>query len=439
MPRDLSELMESAVSSAPAEKHHAGDITRAAERVQRRRTRGVAGAVVLAVVVVAGAVGFGATRHHATSPEPVGPWKYGQHHTLSDAVASDSAPWFETYDYPAPSVLPGRGDHAPIPQYLDVDAEGRLAATRVTRTGADQTHITATYQVVDGPKGPVHQVAAPPTDGGGVWEVSYTGHDQLMWGSPYGFVITTWITDLVGDHALVIDRKMDDVPGGKTVGGHPVVATWYEDGRMWFTAVTKDNFPGSLQWVSLYSFDPAHPAVLRAEKPHNALAIDVEGGEAVWLDGSAVHAEELATGNERTVPVPMDSGCHIPSADQFAGVGVPAYLSTDGNLVSVVEQCQRSWRLVVTDLAGRVVADVDSGTDDYVVRPTLTGDLVVFGGGGYVKGAGPTRSYALDLRSGRFVVLGGPQRNGLNRVVTGAGRYVLWYDRSGGHVGKLSG
>ena len=432
MPRELTDLMESAVAAAPPEKYLAGDITRAAERHQRRRTTFVAAAAALAVIVT-GAVGYGATRHQESTPEPIGPWKYGQHHTLSDAVVPDSVPWFKTYHYPAPSVLQGRGDLAPVPQYLDVDAQGRLAAMRVKRTGADRQTLTATYQVVDGPHGPVHQVPAPSSgDAGGVWDVSYTGVDQLMWSS-------AWITDLEGGKALPIYRNMSDVPGGKTVGGHPVVATWFEDGRVWFTAVTKDNFPGSLQWVSLFSFDPAHPQVLRAEKPHDALAIDVGGGTAVWLDGTTVRAEELATGNLRTVPVPIDAGCQVPSADQLAGVQVPAFLSTDGDLVSLVEQCQRSWHLVVTDLEGRVVVDVDSGTDDYVIRPTLTGDLVVFAGGGYVKGAGPTRSYALDFRSGRFVALGDRQRIGLSLVVAGAGRFVLWYDQDGGHVGKLTG
>jgi hypothetical protein len=439
MPRELTELMERAVAHAPEEPHLAGDITRLAERRQRRRTTWLA-AGVAAAMVVAGVAGYGVTRKHATTPEPIGPWKYGQHHTLSDATASADAPWFHIYDYPVPSVLPGRGDLAPVAEYLDVDPHGRLLTMRARFTGVG-THdegTAATYAMVDGPQGPVRALPSPYQ--GLVLEPEFTADDGLLWPGPgvSGDHVHDWVTDLRGGNTALV-RFGGEIPGGKTVGGHPVVASWWEGGRMWLSAVTKDDFPGSRQWVSLFSFDPAHPTALRAEKPHDVVALDVGGGTAVWLDGTTVRAEDLATAAVRTVPVPIDAGCHVLSADDLSGLPVPAYLSTDGDLVSLVEQCQRSWHLVVTDLAGRVVADVDSGTDDFVVRPTLTGDLVVFAGGGYVKGAGPMRSYALDLRSGRFVRLGDRQRIGMSQVVTGAGRYVLWYDQDGGHVGRLTG
>ena len=76
MPRNLTDLMEAAVSTAPPEPHQAADITRLAERRQRRRTTFVAGAAALAVVAVAGGA-FGLTRGQGTTPEPAAPFKYG--------------------------------------------------------------------------------------------------------------------------------------------------------------------------------------------------------------------------------------------------------------------------------------------------------------------------------------------------------------------------
>ncbi len=67
MPRNLTDLMEAAVSTAPPEPHHAADITRLAERRQRRRTTGIAGLAALAVVA-AGGLGYGLTHDHATTP-----------------------------------------------------------------------------------------------------------------------------------------------------------------------------------------------------------------------------------------------------------------------------------------------------------------------------------------------------------------------------------
>ena len=51
MPRDLTDLMERATTLAPPEPHAAADITRLAERRQRRRTTNIAIGSVLAVVV----------------------------------------------------------------------------------------------------------------------------------------------------------------------------------------------------------------------------------------------------------------------------------------------------------------------------------------------------------------------------------------------------
>src|SRR5690348_9203475 len=129
MPRDLNQLMEQAVSSPPHEPHLAGDITRLAQRHQRRRTTFVAAAASLAVAVVAG-VTVGLAHNRPTTPEPIARFKYDQTVDLSDAVPASSLPGYQPETYPVPSVQDlgtGNGEWA---TYREVDAQGRLIVLR---------------------------------------------------------------------------------------------------------------------------------------------------------------------------------------------------------------------------------------------------------------------------------------------------------------------
>ena len=81
MPRDLSQLMENAVSTPPHEPHLAGDITRLAQRHQRRRTTFVAAGAALVVVAVAG-VTVGLSGHQPSTPEPAARYSFGLASTL---------------------------------------------------------------------------------------------------------------------------------------------------------------------------------------------------------------------------------------------------------------------------------------------------------------------------------------------------------------------
>src|SRR5690242_21495813 len=72
MSRNLTDLMEAAVSAAPPEPHHAADITQLAARRQLRRTAFVTAGAALAVVAVAGAT-IGLTQNHRSTPEPAAP------------------------------------------------------------------------------------------------------------------------------------------------------------------------------------------------------------------------------------------------------------------------------------------------------------------------------------------------------------------------------
>jgi hypothetical protein len=91
MPRNLTDLMEAAVSAAPPEPHHASDIARLAERHQRRRTAFVAGATAVAGIAVAGGA-FGLTRGRAATPEPADSFLHDQTVDASQAVAASSRP-----------------------------------------------------------------------------------------------------------------------------------------------------------------------------------------------------------------------------------------------------------------------------------------------------------------------------------------------------------
>jgi len=186
--------------------------------------------------------------------------------------------------------------------------------------------------------------------------------------------------------------------------------------------------------VSLFSVDPAHPSALRAEKPTGALDIAVGGGEAVWVDDTTVRALDLATGAERTVPVPMDPGCELPPASLLVDGSFPGVVTTNGRLVSLLEVCAGSSHLVVTDLDGRLVTDVASTAPGYLRFARLSGYVLTFEGD---ASDGSISPYVDDLANHRLVRLG-TSRQQLVDAPRANGRYVLWYDARGGHIGRFT-
>jgi len=244
------------------------------------------------------------------------------------------------------------------------------------------------------------------------------------------------LTDAQGQHRVVVTNDLSGVSGQTPDGTHPVRSIWYEDGRVWFSAVTRENSATATrprQWVSLFSVDPADPSVLRAEKPAHAVEIALGGGEAVWLDGSTVRAVDLSTGVESTVPVPMDPGCELPIPSAFVDGNFPARLTTNGHLVSLLEVCPSSNHLVVTDLDGRLVTDITSTSPGYLQQIRMSGDLLTFEGD---LSDGSIVPYVDDLATRQLVRLG-TSRQQLVGAPRANGRYVLWYDDKGGHVGKM--
>jgi hypothetical protein len=440
MPRDLTDLMERATSFAPPEPHAAHDITRRAAQAQRRRTTSIAASLAV-IVVAAGAIGYGTTRSGDTTPKPVGPPQEGLHVSVADAVPASSLAGFSTLDYGVPSVAGNLGPVAPngVGQYADVDAAGRLMVMELTESGGSTPVLTPAYELVEGPgKSPTSVLSPgqPPDAPAGLWQPSFTGDGRLAWQQPNAGTLDYLLTDARGQHPITVSNDLSGVPGGTPGGSHPVRSVWYEDGRVWFSVVTRQNAATAQrprQWVSLYSVDPAHPSVLRAEKPAHAVEIALGGGEAAWLDGSTVRAVDLSTGAERTVPVPMDPGCQLPIPSSFVDGNLPGVLTINGHLVSLLEVCPSSNHLVVTDLDGRLVTDITSTSPGYLQQIRLSGDLLTFEGD---LSDGTFASYVDDLAT-RQVVRLGSSRQQLVGAPRANGRYVLWYDGAGGHVGRM--
>lgn len=431
MPRDLTDLMERATAVAPAETHAAGDITRRAQRAQRRRTQGIVAGLAV-VALAAGGIGYGTTRARGDRVEqPASPYQTGVHQSLARAVAADTAPGLTMLDYGVPSYADLGKGLLPAPRYADVDASGRLFVQ-------DPTSGSTTYELFSSPSGPPAAVTPPALGIPSTWlaHVSFTGAGGLAWQSPDTGTLNYALTDLQGGHTVPVRNDLSGIPGRAHGGGHPARDVWYADGRVWFTAVTsgtKSTAPRAREYVSLFSIDPAQPSVVRAEKAMHALQMDVAGGEAVWLDGSTVHALDLSTGEQRTVPVPGGAACAVAPASAYIQGNLPGTVATNGRLVSLVQSCSGYQRLLVFDLDGRLVKDIESFHPGYVTDAGFSGELLTFQG----QSAAGTTAFADDLTTGELVALG----TGTQPPPTApraAGHYVLWYDDKGAHVARLS-
>jgi hypothetical protein len=359
------------------------------------------------------------------------------HQTVAEAASPSQAPRFHLRDYGVPSVADHLGPLAPVGEYVDVDARGRLAVMPVTLDGrgTQSPNLRATYRLVPSAGEPARDLPAPSrTDISSTmpWLLSFTADDRLLWRATGGEAALNYrITGLDGSDPVTVERTTDDLPG-KVTYGHGVRDVWVEGGRVWFSAVTNDDLTDlqdQREYVSLFSFDPAHPEALRSERPQNALQIDVSDGEAVWIDQDSLHAVDLDTGDVRTVPVPVGPGCRIPAARSFVSGASPGTVSTNGHLVSLAEMCRGAWHLVVTDLDGRLVTDIASrDASDVIAQVRLSEDLVTW--------SGTRDQYVDNLTTGDLVRLASADRP--VAYPRAAGRYVLWYDNRVGHVGEFT-
>jgi hypothetical protein len=446
MPSNLTDLMERAVASAPPEPHLAHDITRLAQSRQRRRTTFVAAGAALAAVAVTGVV-VGFTRGGRDStPEPVAPpVRMNQHQHLSEAQPADQAQDFRGLDYPVASADGDVSTQTAVAIYTDLDAEGRLLV--VGREAGGPT-APRQYRLVEGPAGPVESPTVPPitafplnkvtiNDG---WSTSFTDDQRILWRHTNfavpGNLIDAQVTDLDGSHTVTVRRNLSDIKADTPSGGASLGDLWPEGERVWFSATTQQHATPKSEGVprlSLFSFDPAHPANVRPEAARGVLAIDVSGHEAVWITADKAVAEDLTTRHQHDVPIPLGQGCTLPPEQAFTSNDLNL-LQTNGALLAVVEYCGETQHILVSDLSGRLVTDLELGGGTSAYGLGLGDRALTFHG----VSNGHSHWYVDNLASGHLLALGHGDQALSQQEATAAGPYVLWYDKAGGHVGEFA-
>jgi hypothetical protein len=427
------------VASAPPEPHQANDITRLAQRHQRRRTTFVAAGAALAVVAVAG-IGVGVTRGgHDASPEPAAPYKYGQQVSLSDAVPAASVPGFHEIHYSVNAVdrqlqtrqMEQQGIINPAyAEYTDVDATGRLIVEQ--RAAGDLSEVVT--DVLAGPAVATTsaQPPPPPTTDNTVpitWLARFVGDGRLMWVPTAPVVkqgdVGIHVTDLTGaqDQPLVLDHSKPGPPTGGSLG------VWVSGDRLWFVDLEFSTDITAPPTYALYSTpldDPTNVTRLAA----HAVGAAVSDGTVGWVtsDGRGFLADADGQ-NVRSFAIPLDPGCRVSSYLQDTG-----QIAVAPGLVALDERCgsgkTETDEALVVDASGRLVMHVTGTT---AASLSLTDGALAF------EAFEPTHAvgaYRADLRTGVLALLGQEGRTGHVTVV--AGPYVLWHDRDSFHVGEFA-
>jgi hypothetical protein len=424
MPRDLTDLMESATRTAPPEPHAAADITRLAARRHRRRTTSLAAAACVAVIA-AGAAGYGLTRGDSdTAPEPAAPYKLDQTVDVSQVVSPSTLPGYTLQPWTIPSVqrLP---DGSAIATYQAVDASGRLLVVDAPDGTQQQGPFRA--RLYDTPGGAPLPLQAPasPGNAGSVpitWLPAFYGDDQLLWHastgpspSPNGF----HITDLQGGHDEFVPDTFQ-ISNGE-IQANPEDVT---DGSVWMSlfvrSVTKGAFNVSDVYRGTFSGDVTKVGT-------GVIALDVGPGMAGWVTTRDQVFVQAATGTApERVRVPLDKGCRLPAAGVLQSVGAFAVSSS---AVAIDERCgsghRATDRLLAFDLSGRRLARI---TGVLAFNVSFAGHALLFQGNGMIL--------RYDLATGTLAQLGTPTGRGPQALPQGAGSYVLWYDDRG-HVAKI--
>src|SRR4051794_7842534 len=425
MPRDLTDLMESATRSAPPEPHAAADITRLAVHRQRRRTTGMAAGLAVAVVA-AGSLGYGLTRSHDSAPQPAEHFKPGQTVDVSRAVPASSLPGYtlEPWTIPSGQLFT---DGSAIPTYQAVDSTGRLLV--VDAPGGTQLQAPFRARLYDAPGGAAQPLQAPASPGntGSVpitWLPAFYGDDQLLWhqatggsGPPDAF----HLTDLQGGHDQVVPATFR--AGTRTLVANPNDVT---DGSMWMTL--PDRSP-SKTGVGVSDVYRATFSGQVAKVGSDVTALDVGAGTAGWVTSHGqVFVQSAAGTPPEHVRVPLDRGCRLSTASSLQSVGAFAVSSS---AVAIGERCgsgkQTTDGVLVFDLSGRALGRV---TGVLAFNLAFAGDSLLF--------QGNELTFRYDLVTGSLSQLGAPGPGGFSAAPQGAGSYVLWYDGRG-PVAKIDG
>lgn len=431
MPRDLTDLMERATSSPPAEPHSATDIVTVASRHLRRRRAGLAGAVALAVVAAAG-VGYGVTRGHESTPQPVGPWKYGQTLTLASAVPADTLPGYHLEPWKVPSTQPINTQTGAT--YHDVDQHGRLIVFTFVGDGSSLGRVRL-YDAPGVRRRPLHVPTYPatrtPHETG--WKPSFLSPGHLLWlrvaplpsGAPSGF----HVTDLNGRHDIFVPTEFHR--GSSSFDGAPTPGSaWVSGDRFWFLVYESSGLHTGVAYT-LYSATFSGSLTKVADR---VAVADVGGSNVGWVTtGGQVMVASTSGGAPRPVHVPLSPGCRVMSTADLQSF--KPFVVSD-SAIGVSEVCGTgdggAGQFLAFDHAGRLLLHLSDGS---ATAPVVAGDTIVFSGllsSGF--GAGAMR---YDLRSGTLARLASSGDEEIQRP-RAAGDYVLWYDKAGGHVARMA-
>jgi hypothetical protein len=425
MPRDLTDLMERATSYAPPEIHAAGDITRLAAHRHRRRTASILAAASVAVIAVAGAA-VGLTGDQRSRPEPSSDYQHDRTVDLAQAVPASSLPGYTLEPWTIPSVQRFGSGTQLLPTYQAVDSDGRLLV--VDTPGGNPLQGPFRARLYDTPGGPAESLRAPASPGavGSVritWLPEFYGADHLLWRPSTGLPASQngfHITDLQGG-------RDEFVPATFRVAGTSVVASANDvAGRsMWMRGEAHTSPKSGVTVSDLYraTFSGQITTV-----GTGVTVFDVGPGLAGWMTSRGQVFVQSATGAPpQRVRVPVDPGCRLTPARLSPGA-----FAVTSSAVALTELCgsgaKASERLLVFDLSGRELARVTGVTP---FNLSFAGDSLLFQGNELLL--------RYDLVTGTLSQLNAPRMGRLLQEPRGAGSYVLWYDRSGGHVARITG
>jgi len=437
MPRDLTDLMEAATRTAPPEPHAASDITRLAATRHRRRTTSIAAAASVAVIA-AGLAGYGATRGHATTPEPAAPYKLDQTVDLSSAVPASTLPGYREEPWTLPSVQhlgPGLG---PLPTYREIDSQGRLIVGDAP-TGDPRDAFRS--RLFDGPGQAPQPLLQPPSPG------VNSGH-QIAWVPSFLDGRLLWTPDTPIVDSGKAGFHLTDLDGGNDVFVHSELRAgnatndatpspnhaWVSGDHIWFLAYDSGTIKGNS--YSLYTASFSGEVTKVADEVAAAAVAD---GTVVWVTTDGHLATESAAGGpQHSIDVPLSEGCHLPSTVVIQNASGEHYLAVNHSVIALTEACgtarQPLGDLLAFDLAGHALVHV---TGVYAVSPALGEDDLVFRGL-VPPGLERSETFRYDLVTGTLVGLGPVGKVRSLQEPRAAGDYVLWYDAKGGHVGEFT-
>jgi hypothetical protein len=436
MPRDLTDLMETATRVAPPEPHAAAEITRQADRSLRRRRTSLVGGLAL-VAVVAGVAGYGVTRHHDTTPEPATHFKHGQTVSGSDAVPASSLPGYQPEPWSLPSIQHLSNGDAPLATYRSVDADGRLI---VQRYPGSRPQGRLQVQLYDRPGASPSSLQIPSSPGTNAgkpisWLPTFTGDGRLLWAPDLPIVdndkAAFHVTDLDGSHDLVVHSGF--TIGKLSFSGAPGVdpgGFGMSGGRYWFQTYDH-NLPG-LQGAAFTLYTASFGGSL-TKVADDVAAMAADDGRVAWVTTAGeVMTETSDDPSPHQVDVPLSAGCALtPTRDLQSGLGD---LAVDRAVIALTERCgtgrDADDELLAFDPGGRMLVHL---TGVATSKLSLTRDAVLAEGLDVKTSDIDVLRY--DLLTGRLARLGAVSRTG--GPPQGAGDYVLWYDTDGGHVARI--